>query len=120
MGRSARLPAPACELGAMCGMAYDLGRHNRRLTMPYHPHPIRLRDRPAVAVQRLMLTPRMARSALKVSLVVDTALNIINNGGRFWSHHSVNIWQTALNYVVRFCVSDYSAARHEERRSKGD
>ena len=76
------------------------------------------RDRPSVL--RLMFVPRIARSALKVSLVVGTVLNVVNNGEQFWTQHTVNLWQAALNFVVPFCVSSYSAARNEAQRARGD
>jgi hypothetical protein len=69
---------------------------------------------------RLALQPGIARAALKVSLVVGTLLNIINNGEHFWAGHSVSLWRVALNFVVPFCVSSYSAARHEARRLERD
>jgi|WetSurMetagenome_2_1015567.scaffolds.fasta_scaffold1494961_2 hypothetical protein len=76
--------------------------------------------RPSVAgILRLMLTPRIARAALKVSLVVGTVLNVINNGEQLWTHHTVNLWQGVLNFVVPFCVSSYSAARNEAQRPPG-
>ncbi len=78
------------------------------------------RSRSPVGVLRLSLTPRIARSALKVSLVVGAVLNVINNGEQFWTHHVVNLWQVALNFVVPYCVSSYSAARNEAQRAKGD
>ena len=67
-----------------------------------------------------MFQRRISVSALKVALVVGTVLNLINNGEQFWVHHSVNLWQCALNYLVPFCVSSYSAARNEAQRAVGD
>lgn len=78
----------------------------------------RIRLSPA-GILRLMLTPRIAVSALKVSLVVGTVLNLINNGEQWWTHHTVNLWQALFNYVVPFCVSSYSAARNEAQRPPG-
>ena len=71
-------------------------------------------------VMRLMLQGRIVHSALKVALVVGTVLNLINNGEQLWMHHSVNLWQAALNFVVPYCVSSYSAARNEAQRARGD
>lgn len=71
-------------------------------------------------LSRLILTPRIAGPALKVSLVVGTTLNLINNGERWWTQHSVNLWQVALNFAVPFCVSAYSAARNEAQRAAGE
>lgn len=69
---------------------------------------------------RLMLAPRIVHSALKVSLVVGAVLNVINNGEQLWTQHTVNLWQAAMNFVVPYCVSSYSAARNEAQRSRGD
>ncbi len=69
---------------------------------------------------RLILQPGIVRSALKVSLVVGTLLNVINNGAQFWTGHSVSVWRVALNFVVPFCVSSYSAARNEAQRLERD
>jgi hypothetical protein len=66
-----------------------------------------------------MFSRRIAWAALKVALVVGTVLNLINNGEQFWTHHTVNLWQAALNFVVPFCVSSYSAARNEAQRARG-
>ena len=67
----------------------------------------------------LMFSRRIACSAMRVSAVVGTVLNLINNGPQLWQHHSVNVWQALLNYVVPFCVSAYSAARNERSRWSG-
>lgn len=64
----------------------------------------------------LVFTRRIAIPALKVALVVGTVLNVINNGHQAWAHQAINLWQVALNFVVPFCVSSYSAARNEARR----
>ena len=66
-----------------------------------------------------MRQPRIVASAVKVSMVVGTVLNLINNGEQLWTHHTVNLWQAALNFVVPFCVSSYSAARNEAQRRRG-
>jgi hypothetical protein len=64
------------------------------------------------SVFRMMLQPRIARPALKVSLVVGTFLNLVNNGERLWLGADVNPLHLLLNYMVPFCVSSYSAARN--------
>lgn len=71
------------------------------------------------SVLALMFSRRIAWGALKVSLVVGTVLNVINNGQQFWTHHTANWWQVAMNFLVPFCVSSYSAARNEAQRAKG-
>lgn len=67
----------------------------------------------------LMTSRRIAWSALKVSLVVGTVLNVVNNGERLMAQGSVSLWQVAMNFVVPYCVSSYSAARNEAQRAKG-
>jgi hypothetical protein len=87
------------------------------------PHPPGMSVDPAcqrLGVMRLMLQGRIVHSALKVALLVGTVLNLINNGEQLWMHHSVNLWQAALNFVVPYCVSSYSAARNEAQRAMGD
>lgn len=44
--------------------------------------------------------------------------NVINNGQQLWSHDAVSLWKVAMNFVVPFCVSSYSAARNEAPRAK--
>ncbi len=77
-----------------------------------------VRRRPSML--RLALQPGIARAALKVSLVVGTLLNVINNGEQLWAGHDVNIWRVAMNFVVPYCVSSYSAARNEAQRFDRD
>jgi hypothetical protein len=74
-------------------------------------------SRPGVLM--LTLQPRIVRSALKVSLVVGTVLNLVNNGEQWWTSHEVNLWHIAMNFVVPYCVSSYSAAKNEAQREKG-
>jgi hypothetical protein len=75
--------------------------------------------RPRSGVVHLMFQPHIARSALNVSLVVGIALNAINNGEQLWIQHTINLWHAALNFVVPFCVSSYSAARNQARQLPG-
>lgn len=76
-------------------------------------------ERGAAAVGRLMLTPAIFCSALKVAVVVGTVLNLINNGDRIFGQESISGWSVAMNFLVPFLVSSYSAARHEARRALG-
>ncbi len=75
--------------------------------------------RAAPGLLRRMLKPAIVKPALKVSLVVGTALNVINNGQHLWASHGVSLWQVALNFVVPFLVSSYSAANNEAKRARG-
>lgn len=56
-------------------------------------------------------------AAIKVALVVGTILNVINQGGRLMEGLSPSWFHVVLNYMVPYCVSSYSAARNEMRRS---
>lgn len=60
----------------------------------------------------------MVLAALKVSLVVGTLLNAINQGGRLLDGLPPSWFYVALNYLVPYCVSTYSAARNELRRGE--
>lgn len=66
-----------------------------------------------------MCSRRIVLGAARVSLVVGTILNLINNGPQLWEQHAVSLWKVLLNYLVPFCVSSYSAARNEIDR-RGD
>jgi hypothetical protein len=52
-------------------------------------------------------------SALKVSLVVGSILNLINHNGLMLGDDSLSWMHVLMNYVVPYCVSSYSAARNE-------
>ena len=54
--------------------------------------------------------------ALKVSLVVGTILNLINQGGRLLDGLPLSWFHVVLNYLVPYCVSSYSAARNQTRK----
>lgn len=62
---------------------------------------------------RAMRTRGNAIAALKVSVVVGTVLNLVNNGPAWWHGGSVSLWKVLLNYLVPYCVSSYSAARNQ-------
>ncbi|MNC82474.1 hypothetical protein D3C75_1360040 [compost metagenome] len=57
----------------------------------------------------------MLFGATKVSLVVGTLLNLINQGEVLWGEQLMSWWQLFMNYAVPFGVSSYSAACHEWR-----
>lgn len=57
-------------------------------------------------------------AAVKVALAVGTLLNVINQGGRLLDGLPPSWFHVALNYLVPYCVSSYSAARHELRRDR--
>ncbi|WP_300303978.1 nitrate/nitrite transporter NrtS [Ferrovibrio sp.] len=69
---------------------------------------------------RVATTPRIVATAAKVSFVVGTVLNLVNQGGRLLDDAPINWLQFLLNYVVPYCVSTYSAVRNELSRRDGD
>ena len=58
----------------------------------------------------------IAIGAIKVALVVGSALNLINQGGRLIEGLPLSWFQVMLNYLVPYCVSSYSASQNEMRR----
>jgi len=67
---------------------------------------------------RLMLTARILFSAAKVSLVVGTLLNAINQWEYIVAGQGVMIGHLLMNYLVPFCVSAYSGAKALESQTK--
>lgn len=61
----------------------------------------------------------MVLAAIKVALVVGTVLNLINQGGRVLDGLPPSWFHVALNFLVPYLVSSYSAARNEMRRDEG-
>jgi hypothetical protein len=60
----------------------------------------------------------MYQRALKVALLVGTALNLINSGDALLAGHlPPNGWKLPLTYLVPFAVSLYSSAA-ERRKTK--
>lgn len=60
----------------------------------------------------------IVQAAIKVAIVVGTLLNLINQGGRLFDGLPLSWFHVGLNYLVPYCVSSYSAARNEMRRSE--
>ncbi|MBP6097655.1 MAG: nitrate/nitrite transporter NrtS [Methyloversatilis sp.] len=50
-------------------------------------------------------------TALKVSAVVGTLLNLVNQGPLIWQGGSMTCWSIGMNYLVPFCVSSYSGTQ---------
>jgi hypothetical protein len=60
-------------------------------------------------IVRLVCMRDIAFSSLRISLLVGTVLNLINQG-RYWLHgESLHVGLLILNYIVPFCVAAYSA-----------
>ena len=56
---------------------------------------------------------QIVKSALKVSLVVGTILNLINHNGLILDDGGISWLHVLMNYAVPYCVSSYSAAMNE-------
>jgi hypothetical protein len=70
-------------------------------------------DSGRATVWQFMRTRENAWGALKVSSVVGTVLNLLNNAPTWWQGDSVSLWRVLLNYAVPYCVSSYSMARNQ-------
>lgn len=57
------------------------------------------------------------KNSIKISLVVGTLLNAINQGSAFVGPETVSWLHVGLNYCVPFCVAYYSAWRNSIARS---
>jgi len=60
-----------------------------------------------------LMKTQIVISALKVSLVVGTILNLINHNGLILGDGNLSWLHVMMNYIVPYCVSSYSAARNE-------
>lgn len=69
---------------------------------------------------RAMASPKIAGNGVKVSLVVGTMLNLVNQGEYLLAGQGLMVGHAVLNYLVPFCVACYSGARalpiHESGR----
>jgi len=65
---------------------------------------------------RTALRPHIVRNASRISLVVGTVLNLINQGHALWVVDDISVPHLILNYVVPYCVASYSAAKNERSR----
>lgn len=55
----------------------------------------------------------IARAAARLSLVVGTALNVINQGDALFGGGDVRWGLVLMNFAVPYCVASYSAARNQ-------
>jgi hypothetical protein len=66
---------------------------------------------------RCAVRPHIVRNAIKVSLVVGTVLNLINQGEPLLTNGTISWGHVFLNYLVPYCVASYSAAKNEASHS---
>ena len=77
------------------------------------------RMRVLAALLRTASPGRNVMAALRVSLLVGTVLNILNQG-ELLIGGSPQWFNVLCNYLVPFCVSAYSAARNEVSSGRGN
>lgn len=65
-----------------------------------------------------MFKPHIVRGAVQVSLVVGTALNLLNQGASWYQGDGISVFQFVVNYAVPYLVASYSAARNELGRPR--
>jgi len=63
----------------------------------------------------MFFEPQIIASSTRVSLLVGTVLNLVNQGPALIAHTGISWPKIAMNYVVPFCVAAYSAAANQWR-----
>lgn len=61
----------------------------------------------------LFFSRKIVNNALRVSFVVGTLLNSINQGSQILAGTGISWLHLFLNYLVPYCVASYSAAKNE-------
>jgi len=62
---------------------------------------------------KVAMSRHIVINALKISLVVGSLLNLVNQGGNMLHGVTISWFQLILNYLVPYCVASYSAAKNE-------
>ncbi|MFQ5509765.1 MAG: nitrate/nitrite transporter NrtS [Leptospirillia bacterium] len=73
-----------------------------------------------IALIRACLCAHIIGTAIQVSIVVGTVLNLINQGEAILHGGPVSWGRLLLNYLVPYLVASYSAGRNELRRRSGN
>lgn len=60
---------------------------------------------------RAMLARPVVVNAIRVSLVVGTCLNLINQGSAIWTGGPIQWGKFLMNFAVPYLVASYSAAK---------
>jgi hypothetical protein len=63
---------------------------------------------------------RILLNSLKISVVVGTILNVVNQWDALTGRTSVSWIHIALNYCVPFCVATYGAMMNDRERGEKD
>ena len=67
----------------------------------------------------LVRSPQVIARALRVALVVGTALTLINQGDRLIAGMAPGWIKMALTYLIPYCVSTHGAVTAMRDRSRG-
>lgn len=62
---------------------------------------------------RTLFKPSFALNSLKISLVVGTLLNVINQGPALWGGANLSWIHLGLNFLVPFSVAYFSAWKND-------
>lgn len=62
---------------------------------------------------RIALSHHIVINALKISVVVGSVLNLVNQGESLLHGGTISWLHLILNYLVPYCVASYSAAKNE-------
>lgn len=65
---------------------------------------------------RVLLSHHIVINSLRISLLVGTLLNMINQGSQILNGLEIAWELVLLNFVVPYCVASYSAAKNEIER----
>lgn len=68
----------------------------------------------------LAFSGQTIRQSFRISLVVGTALNLINQWESLRSGQGIIVGHLLLNYMVPYCVATYSAVQVKLQRPVGD
>jgi hypothetical protein len=66
------------------------------------------------------LSHHIALNSFKISLVVGTLLNLINQGENMLHGDTISWFHLMFNYLVPYCVASYSAAKNEIELKESD
>ena len=61
---------------------------------------------------RAACSKTIALNSFKISLVVGSLLNLINQAGAVLDQAGINWFEFFLNYLIPYCVASYSAAKN--------
>ena len=67
----------------------------------------------------LVRSPQVVVRAIKVALIVGTALTLINQGDRLIAGMAPGWIKMALTYLIPYCVSTHGAVTAMRDRSRG-